>query len=126
MKINLKKVGKVLTFITLFVVVFTPLLALGQQAPVVGPGPIGDDIFGWTATFLDQISRWLTYVFFVLAIIFLIIAAIMYLVAAGDSEKAGTARRMLIYAIIAIVIALLAWSMRGILQNLLGVVPPVN
>ena len=75
---------------------------------------------------LDDLSRifvtlvnWVTGLFFVTAILFLFYAAYLYLGAAGDPEKLKKAKDQLIYSVIAITVALLAGSVRFIVENIL-------
>lgn len=63
--------------------------------------------------------NWITGLFFVAAILSLFYAAYLYLAAGGDPEKLGSAKNTLIYSIIAIAIALLASSVRFIVENIL-------
>lgn len=120
---SFKSLGKILLILPVFVMILSPALVLAQP-PVVDPGgTLIDDPFGWVGTFLYQFAQWLTWIFFILAVIFLIIAAIMYLTAVGDQEKIGKAKSMLIYAIIALVIGILAWSLEGILRSVIGPTP---
>ena len=59
-------------------------------------------------------------IFFIVAAIFIILAAFTYLTAAGDEEKVKSAKNRLIYAIVAIAVALLAVTIRGLVSNFLG------
>ncbi|MBI2515041.1 hypothetical protein HYV91_02560 [Candidatus Wolfebacteria bacterium] len=58
--------------------------------------------------------------FFILAVLFILIAAYKYLFAMGDVEKLKSARLMLIYAAIAIAVALMAVSFELIIKNFLA------
>ncbi|MDO8430037.1 MAG: pilin [bacterium] len=75
---------------------------------------------------LDDVSRilvtlvnWVTGLFFVAAILFLFYAAYLYLGAAGDPERLTKAKDQLIYSVIAIAVALLAGSVRFIVESIL-------
>ena len=63
--------------------------------------------------------NWVTGLFFVTAILFLFYAAYLYLGAAGDPEKLTQAKNQLIYSVVAITVALLAGSVRFIVENIL-------
>jgi len=67
----------------------------------------------------NAVADWLFTIFMIVAVMGLIYSAFMYLTAAGDMEKVKKARMSLTYAIVAIVVALLAGSMPTLLQNLL-------
>ena len=62
---------------------------------------------------------WIYRIFFIVAAVFIIIAAFNYLTAQGDPEKVGKAKSMIIYAVIAIVVALLAFSIDIIVSTFL-------
>lgn len=64
----------------------------------------GDDFI----TAIGNVSGFLFQVFIGLAVIFIIVAAIFYLTAAGNQTQLDRAKNVLIYSIVAIVIALLA------------------
>ncbi len=55
-----------------------------------------------------------------LTVLFLIYAAYLFLSASGDESKIGRARSMIIYAIIAVVVAVLAQSLFWIVINTIG------
>lgn len=69
-------------------------------------------------TLMWSIVNWVFTFFIIVAAIYIIIAAFMYLTAQGDAEEISKAKRQLIYAIIAIVIAslseLIVYSIAGI------------
>ena len=64
--------------------------------------------------------NWLFAFLLIVAVIFIFLAAFSYMTAAGDPEKMGKAKSKLIYAIIAIVIALVAKGVQLILRDVLG------
>lgn len=65
------------------------------------------------------IVRWVYIIFFTVAVLLILLAAFTYLTAAGDEEKLKQARDRLIYAAVAIVVALLAVGFRAIIENFL-------
>jgi len=67
-----------------------------------------------------KVARWFQAFFFVIAAIFVIIAAFTYLTSGGDEDKVKRAKTELIYAVIAIVVALLAFVVVAIMRNFLG------
>lgn len=83
-----------------------PLLA-GAQAPpkFVGADP---DALEQVLKFINKIADWMLGFLVALAAIFIVIAAYYYLTASGNQEQTGKAKSMIIYAIVAIVIGLLA------------------
>jgi hypothetical protein len=74
---------------------------LGQQGPIQSPNDV--------ISLLRQILVWLATIFWIAAVIFIFWAALTYLLARGDPEKANKAKEMLKYAVIAIVIGLVAY-----------------
>lgn len=58
--------------------------------------------------------------FFIFAVIFILVAAFNYLTAAGEPEKIKTAHKMLIWAAVAIAIALIAVGATQIIKSFLG------
>lgn len=107
---------KIASAIAVGVALVTPLIGLAQT-PVTPTGPTSvREVVALFAKALGVIQV----VFFIVAAIFIIIAAFKYLTAQGDPEKAGEARQMLIYAIIAIAVALLTFVIDEIIGNFLG------
>lgn len=110
---NLKKFGAVLSGLATSVL---PVVALAATAP---PPPFTDPtavqnflcnvVVGWLFTFL-----------IVLTVIFVLIAAFKYLTAAGDPEKVKSAGNTLVYAAVAVVIALFARGLPLIIGNFVG------
>lgn len=92
-----------------------PFLTSAQTAPPVVMTSVGGFI-----DLLNTILGWMFTIFMVLAVIMIIWAAFVYLTAGGDEEKVGKAKNMLIYAVVAIVVALLAAGVPKIVQSLLG------
>ena len=59
-------------------------------------------------TAVENVSGFLFKIFMALAVVFIIIAALFYLTAAGNQTQLDKAKNILIYSIVAIVIALIA------------------
>jgi hypothetical protein len=72
-------------------------------------------------TWIETITKFIFYGVMALAIMFIIIAAFYFLTAAGSPEKIATARQMLIYAIIGVGVALLAYAIPYIVSGILGI-----
>jgi len=96
-----------------------PLLALAQ--PNIPNSPINsiNDVIGTGGIFCD-IFRYLFALLIILAVIFVIVAAFKYLTAAGDPEKVKSANHQLIYAAVAIIVALVARAIPSIVSTLIG------
>lgn len=72
---------------------------------------------------IDVIARivgWIYIIFFIIAVMYILFAAFNYLTGVNDPEKIKTGRNQIIYAAIAIVIALLAVGARTIIEGFLG------
>jgi len=100
---------KIAAVVVIGLATVTPLLALAQPLQSV------DDFVG----VMRYVATTIQTLFWIVAAIFIIWAAFKYLTAQGDPEKVGTARQMLIYAVIAIAIALLATVIDNIVEDLL-------
>ncbi|HPD55416.1 MAG TPA: hypothetical protein PLR11_01205 [Candidatus Paceibacterota bacterium] len=111
---------KIFAVVSLLAVVF---LTFGGVASAQYSGvqqvPEARDLHAWMQT-VNIIARWIYTIVLVAAVILGLIAAFSYITAAGDSNKVKTANKMLIYAVIAVVIAILAFSITKIVGGLLG------
>lgn len=64
--------------------------------------------------------NWIFTIFVVLAIIFVLLAAIQFLTAGGDAVKIGEARQKLIWAAVGVVVALMARGLPVVISNIIG------
>jgi len=94
-----------------------PILAQAQVTG--GPAPVITGIEG-VLRVLNTVVSWLFAIFLVIAVIFVLIAAFKYLTSGGDASKVTEASRALVYAAVAIAVALLSTSIEFIVRNLLG------
>jgi len=94
-----------------------PFLALAQAGQV--PGPIItrpeqiQNLIEWVMNFIAGFI-------ITIAIIMLLFSAFLYLTAGGSEDRVGKAKNYLIYAIIGIVVAVLAFSVKPFIIALLG------
>ena len=95
-----------------------PWLVAAQAPPPVPPSPITS--VGGVVGIMCTIFFWLFTFLIILAIIFVIVAAFKYLTAAGDPEKVKGANRQLIYAAVAVVVALIARGFPFIVGTFIG------
>ena len=93
--------------------VLSPFIALAQPAtpPVVAETP--EDVLA----LIDKATNWFFSIVLVLAVIFILVAAFEYLTAWGSEEKLKLAKNTLIYALLAIVLAVLAKGIVSIIIN---------
>jgi hypothetical protein len=70
---------------------------------------------------LGTITDWLFTFLLILAVIFIILAAFSYLTSGGSEEKVKSAHQKVIFAIVAIAVAMLAKGVQFVVAELLGV-----
>ena len=112
MKINFKKLASALSGTS---VAALPALALAQIS--LPPPPI-TSLSGFQSFICTVVVGWMFTFLIVLAVVFVLIAAFKYLTASGDPEKVKSASHTLIYAAIAIVVALFARGLPLIISSL--------
>ncbi len=110
---------KVFALLSIALLAF-PMLAM---ANVVSP-PADPLNIAKVVNILKTFVNWFFTILIILAVVFIFVAAFYYLTAAGDAEKVKTAHQTLIYAIVAIAVALLAVGIRYLVAELVGVQPP--
>lgn len=120
-----KVIGRLKEFGPALVAVALPTLAFAQ--PVAPSAPTQANVPQSNITGLQGVLQamctvfaWAFYFLIVLAVIFVIIAAFKYLTAAGDPEKVKSAGATLLYAAIAIGVALLARAVPTVVGSFLG------
>jgi amino acid transporter len=67
-----------------------------------------------------KVSQWIMYIVIIIAIIFIVMGAFSIMSAAGSPEKVTTGRNYIIYAIIGMIVALLAWTLPKIVMTIVG------
>ncbi|MBQ3464728.1 hypothetical protein IJH15_00690 [Candidatus Saccharibacteria bacterium] len=68
-----------------------------------------EDLFGNTGVF-KQVTNTILYIVGIIAVVMLIIGGIKYVISGGDSKKVTDAKNTVLYAIIGLVIAFLAFA----------------
>jgi len=100
-----------------------PVFASAQvaQPPVAAPDTIQNisQITGG-AGIICTVINWIFWLLIVLTIVFVLVAAFKYLTAAGDPEKVKSAGSTLLYAAIAVVVALIAKGLPLIVSSFIG------
>lgn len=100
-----------------------PALALAQvqPAPITAPGNINNiNQITSSSGVICTIINWFFWLLIVLTIIFVLVAAFKYLTAGGDPEKVKSAGSTLLYAAIAVVVALIAKGLPLIVSSFIG------
>ena len=93
-----------------------PFLALAQVGQV--PGPLITSPTDISAL-ITRILNWIAGIIITIALIMLLFAAFMYLTAGGSEDRVGKAKNYLLYAIIGIVVALIAFSVQPFITTIL-------
>lgn len=81
------------------------------ESPIEEPEELLDVVAG--------VVTWTYVIFFIIAVMYVLFAAYNYLTGADEPETIKKARRQLIYAAIAIIVALLAYGIVAIVENFL-------
>ena len=103
----------------------SPFFAMAITAGTIpGPSDLGVPTSPITSSqqlldVLPTIVKWVYTIFFVVAVLFILLAAFNYLTAAGNAEKVKSAHQQLMYAAIAIAIGLIAVSASVIIADFL-------
>ncbi len=122
-----KKLLKILPFLFITIFLTTGIFEVfavneGYINPF-GNSEISSPITGVTQFWyiLISIVKWIYVIFFVVAVLFILLAAYNFLQGGANEKKAETAKSQLKYAIIAIVVALIAsgvsWTITQFLQS---------
>jgi hypothetical protein len=92
-----------------------------QSAPITAPSNI-NNISQITSSsgILCIIINWIFWLLIVLTIVFVLVAAFKYLTAGGDPEKVKSAGATLLYAAVAVVVALIAKGLPLIVSSFIG------
>ena len=87
-----------------------------QGIPVVTQFQTLTGVSQWLCT----ISDWMFYFLIILAVVFVVIAAYKYLTSSGDPEKVKGANQMLMYAAIAVIVGILAYTFPDLVGSIVG------
>ena len=71
-------------------------------------------------TIMNKVGEYIFAIVFALSIIFILVSAFQFLTAAGNPERITSARQVLIYALVAVGIAVVAWGLPKIILALLS------
>jgi uncharacterized membrane protein len=105
------------------IALLAPIFAFAQPAgpPISAPNNINsiNQITG-SAGIICVIINWIFWLLIVLTIVFVLYAAFLYLTAAGEPEKVKSASHTLLYAAVAVVVALIAKGLPLIVSSFIG------
>ena len=96
-----------------------PAVGLAQVSPPQPKINTFNDVTNILGTFMS----WIFTILIFLAVIFVLYAAWLYLTAAGEPEKVSKANKTLLYAAIAVAVAILARSLPGLVGTIVGTSP---
>ncbi len=105
---------KILVFIFFFAII-----AAGAQSAIALeiPNPLGANTI---TELIDKIATWLLEIGLIISTIIILWAALVFMTSGGNVERVTMARKTLWYAIIGIVVLLLAKGVTSIIQNFLS------
>ncbi len=103
----------------LLLVVMTNTVFGQYNSPVSGIPGVGPTTVGGLVNILEAGVRWVYIIFFIIAVLFILFAAFSYLTAGGEAESINKAKTQIIYAAVAIAVALLAVGFEQIIANFL-------
>ena len=114
---NNNNMKKTVIGIALIATLAAPLLAFAQPS-----FSVYQNITNYTGveSFINKIASWVFGFFLALVIIFIVYAAFLFLTSGGDDEKVKTAKNYVIYAVIALAVALLARTLIGFVGTFLS------
>lgn len=102
----------------------SPITAPDGGAPITAPDRLGNpgeiDTVDDVLNVIDRITNWMFTIFMAVAVIMILIAAFKYLTS-GGGEEVAKAHKMILYAVVAIAVAILA---KGIVNVVKSIVLP--
>jgi len=124
MFMKLSKAQLIATSVTVGIVGLSLLtsVAFGQLSNPNIPGVTTVGRVSTVGSLVDTVRfvvRWVYIIFFVIAVLMILFAAFTYLTAAGNEEKVKKARDSIIYAAVAVAVALLAVGFEQIIRTFL-------
>jgi len=114
------------TIFTLFLLLGTMGIVGAQSSDLTNPFGGDSDLRPIVSSneqvrnIFSNIVRWLYTLFFILAVLFILLAAYNYIQGGTDENKLKTAKNQLKYAVISIAIALLATGFSVVIKEFLG------
>lgn len=113
----MKKLVKNLSYLGYMALALVPLLVSAQQgAPSGGPKSV-DDVWNLANDLFNLFFMGIMFV----AVVYIVFAAYNYLTANGDPKKVDKANGMLLYAVIGVIVAVLAKNIPRIAADIVGV-----
>src|SRR3989338_2279378 len=98
-----------------------PLEVSSAPSPTPSTFPLRDLKLNQVLTILNTLVSWLFTIFLIVAVIFIIFAAFRYLLSGGDPAAVKKATQTVVFAAVAIAVALLSVSIEFLIRQLLSV-----
>jgi Type IV secretion system pilin len=90
----------------------------GTNCPVVNPGNVQGGKDGIVGLIISA-AQLLTFIFAAVAVLFLVWGGVQYVTSGGDDGRVKNAKNTILYAIIGLVITIVAYAIVGVISNLL-------
>lgn len=115
------KIIKNASLIALGALLLIPVLTNAQQIPKSNGGIplISPDPQFNISLFVANVLSWAFGLLIVIAVLFVLYAAFLYLTAGGDEEKIKQAKNYIIYAVVALVVGAISQALIAIVNNFL-------
>ena len=113
----MKKLGYIIPLVAFSFLAVMP--AFAQITTDKQEAPTARDLSSWLSV-VANLATWLYTIILILSVFMGLYAAILYLTAGGDQGKVKKASNTLIFAVIGIVVAILAFSISKIAQGLVA------
>ncbi|MFH1392675.1 MAG: pilin [bacterium] len=101
-----KKSGEICDFET------STCILVGASSPIESVSGID--------SLIRSVARWIAILISIIAVIFIILGGVSYLTAGGDETKTTSAKNKIIYGLIGLGVAALAWGAEALVRSILG------
>lgn len=113
---------KILTSLLLVTLLAMPILVVAVTTTGTTPLPVAGQTV-WNT--INTLANWMFAFLLIAAVIVVLMAAFTFLTAAGDADKTAKARGYITYAIIAIVVGVLAKAIVVLIAGMTGTTVPI-
>ncbi len=120
MKNKISRVAGLISGIAASMIPFISLAQVGRTGPSAIDPPGGSVEFETVSGALCTLVAWIFTLLIILTVIFILWAAYLYLTSAGDEEKIKKANHQLLYAAIAVIVAILSRGLPTLVSIFLG------
>ena len=120
MKNKISRVAGLISGIAASIVPFVGLAQVGRTGPSAIDPPGGSVQFETISGALCTLVAWIFTLLIILTVVFILWAAYLYLTSAGDEEKIKKANHQLLYAAIAVIVAILSRGLPTLVSLFLG------